>query len=130
MGTVGLSTMPKRACDQVDQCIDAAAVVAQPVLREIRARVQRALPQALEVYSYRMPALRHAGVRGRVFFFSGAFKSHIGVYPPLHAQGELHERLKPYASGKGNLAFPLAQPMPYDLIEAVAVALARQYERP
>jgi uncharacterized protein YdhG (YjbR/CyaY superfamily) len=121
--------MTQQATDEVDRYIAAANGVAQPVLREIRARVRRALPRALEVYSYRMPALRHEGARGRVFFFYGAFKSHIGVYPPLRAEGPLRERLKPYASGKGNLAFPLTQPMPHDLIEAVAVALARQYER-
>ena len=37
------------------------------------------------------------------------------------------QELSPYAGPKGNLKFPLDQPLPYALIERVAAALARHY---
>ena len=57
--------------------------------------------------------------RARIFVFVGAFKHHIGMYPPVHGSDALEEALLPYRGPKGNLRFPLDQPMPYNLIERV-----------
>jgi uncharacterized protein YdhG (YjbR/CyaY superfamily) len=48
-----------------------------------------------------------------------AFKNHIGLYPPVRSDKELGEALAPYAGEKGNLRFPLDQPIPYGLIERI-----------
>jgi uncharacterized protein YdhG (YjbR/CyaY superfamily) len=45
-----------------------------------------------------------------------AFKNHIGLYPPISGNAELEEAVSPYAGEKGNLRFPLDQPIPYALI--------------
>lgn len=76
--------------------------------------------------SYAMPALR----RGRVFIYFAAFKHHVGIYPPVDGPAALLEDLAPYRGPKGNLSFPLNQPLPLDLIERVVDALARQYAAP
>lgn len=98
----------------------------QPILRRIQATVQAAVPQAEACISYKMPAFR----LGKVFFYFAAFKHHIGIYPPVAGSEGLRAQLAPYLGPKGNLIFPLAQPMPYELIEQVALALAAQYGGP
>ena len=70
-----------------------------------------------------MPAFR----RGKVFFYFAAFKRHIGIYPPLHDDAALVAELEPFRGPKGNLSFPLDQPLPLELIGRVAEALHRQY---
>ena len=73
-----------------------------------------------------MPAFKLS----RIFIFYAAFQKHIGVYPPLHADPDLVAELTPYRGEKGNLKFPLDQPMPYNLIARVAKALADQASAP
>jgi hypothetical protein len=51
------------------------------------------------------------------------------VYPPVKGDKNLQKALAPYRGEKGNLKFPLNQPMPYKLIGRVAVALSREYSK-
>ncbi|MDB6015008.1 MAG: hypothetical protein JWL65_7258 [Gammaproteobacteria bacterium] len=88
----------------------------QPVLRKLRATVRKAVPQATECISYRMPAYKLHGV---VVYFA-AFKQHIGVFPPVRGTPELMKAVAPYAGPKGNLRFPLAKPIPFALIARIA----------
>ena len=94
--------------------------VALERLLQIRDRVCSLVPEATPCISYSMPALR----RGKVFFFFAAFKQHIGVYPPVKGDAALQARIAPFRGPKGNLSFPLKQPLPLDLIGDVALALA------
>lgn len=86
---------------------------AQAALRQVRQAVLKAAPGATEIISYRMPALRQHGVL--VYF--AAFRNHIGFYPPIKGDPRLEKAAAPYAGEKGNLRFPLSEPMPLDLIE-------------
>ncbi|BDI07340.1 iron chaperone [Sphaerotilus microaerophilus] len=97
----------------------------RPRLAAIQAQVESLLPHATRCISYRMPAYRG---RTRIFFYFAAFKKHIGVYPPLRHDAALIAELAPYRGEKGNLSFPLNQPLPIELIGRVAVALHREYE--
>lgn len=92
------------------------------VLRKVRATVKAAAPDAAEVISYRMPALKQNGVL--VFF--AAFKSHIGFYPPIKGDAKLEQEASPYAGEKGNLRFPLNEPILYKLISALTKLRAKQ----
>jgi len=85
----------------------------QAILQQIRQVVCRAAPEAQEVISYQMPALKQR----RVLVYYAAFKKHIGFYPPVRGDAELETACAPYAGEKGNLRFPLDRPIPYDLIE-------------
>ena len=91
------------------------------MLQEIRGIVKRTVPAATETISYRMPAFR----LGRTFIYFAAFKSHIGIYPPVKGDKALAKALAPYRGPKGNLKFPLDRPMPYGLIARVVAALSR-----
>ena len=94
----------------------------QTTLEEIRQVVKTRVPDAIETISYQMPAFK----LDKVFFYFVAFKNHIGIYPPVKDDKNLQKALLPYRGEKGNLKFPLDQPMPYDLIGRVASALSRE----
>jgi uncharacterized protein YdhG (YjbR/CyaY superfamily) len=106
--------------------IAAAAPRAQPLLEAVQAKVESLAPAASRCISYDMPAYRD----GRVFFYFAAFKQHIGVYPPVTKDAALIAETAPWRGPKGNLSFPLDQPLPLDLIGRVALALHRAYARP
>ena len=85
------------------------------ILEKIRTTIRGAAPDAKEVISYRMPTFTQNGV----LVHYAAFKKHIGLYPPVSGDAELEAALAPYAGEKGNLRFPLDQPIPYDLIARI-----------
>lgn len=95
------------------------------LLQSIQAKLEALVPGATRCVSYRMPAFKCE----RVFFYFAAFKNHIGIYPPVTQDAALIRELAPYRGGKGNLSFPLDEPLPIELIGRVALALAREYAR-
>lgn len=110
----------------IDAYLASVPEAVRPALEEIRRRVAAAVPDAVETISYQLPAFR----RGKVFFYFAAFQKHIGVYPPLRRDAALIAELAPYRGEKGNLSFPLSAPIPFELIERVAVALAAEWGTP
>jgi uncharacterized protein YdhG (YjbR/CyaY superfamily) len=115
------STRPE-APASIDEYIAAFSPEVQSILRKIRATIAAAVPDARERISYRMPAFTQHGIL--VYF--AAFKTHIGVYPPVSGDPRLEKALSPYAGPKGNLKFPFAQPIPYDLIRRIATLRVKQ----
>ena len=94
----------------------------QAILRKVRATVVAAAPDAHEIVSYRMPALRQHGV----LVYYAAFKNHIGFYPPIKGDARLEQATARYAGEKGNLRFPLDTPIPYALIARIVKARMRE----
>jgi uncharacterized protein YdhG (YjbR/CyaY superfamily) len=105
----------------IDEYIASCPDEVQPVLERIRRTAQRAAPRAEERISYRMPALFLDGV----LIYFAAFKKHIGVYPPVRDKA-LRPRLQKYAGPKGNLQFPLSEPIPYGLITRIVKARLKE----
>jgi len=85
------------------------------ILKKIRLTVRKAAPEAEEKISYRMPAFFQNGV----LIYFAAFKNHIGIFPPVRGDEKLVKQLAPYRGPKGNLKFPLSEPIPYDLISRI-----------
>lgn len=110
------------AAADIDAYIAAAAAEARAVLRQIRRLVRRAAPKSTEVISYRMPAAKGHGI----LLYFAAFKAHIGIFPPVAGDARLEKALAPYRGPKGNLRFPLDEPIPYALIERIVRLRARQ----
>ncbi len=106
----------------IDQYVASAKPDVQNILQEIRHIIKSEVPTAVETISYQMPAFR----LGKVFIYFAAFKEHIGIYPPVKGDKKLQGELLPYRGPKGNLKFPLDQPMPYQLIRRVAAALSQE----
>jgi uncharacterized protein YdhG (YjbR/CyaY superfamily) len=106
----------------VDAYIAAAPSEVRPILRRIREVARAAAPDAKEVISYRMPAFRGQGI----LIYFAAFKAHIGLFPPVQGDADLDRDLDRYRGPKGNLKFPLSEPIPYDLIERIVRLRVRQ----
>ena len=106
----------------VDEYISSFSPEIQAVLEKVRATVRKAAPMAQETISYGIPAFTLNGVL--VYF--AAFKKHIGVYPPISGDARLKEAVAPYAGEKGNLRFPLDQPIPYNLIGRIVKLRMKQ----
>ena len=105
----------------VDEYIALFPPDVQAVLQKVRAAATASAPSATEIISYRMPALR----QNRVLVYFAAFKHHIGFYPPITGDAILEQQASRYAGEKGNLRFPLDEPIPYELIGALTKLRAR-----
>ena len=110
------------AAATIDAYVTASPPAARPALRRIREIVRGVAPDAEETISYRMPAFRGNGIL--VYF--AAFKNHIGIFPPIQGDARLDKALARYRGPKGNLRFPLDEPIPYDLIERIVRLRAKQ----
>jgi len=108
--------------ETIDAYIAAAAPEARPILRKIRTLIRKAAPDAEETISYRMPAFRGNGI----LLYFAAFKNHIGLFPPVDGDAKLDADLARYRGPKGNLKFPLDEPMPYELIGRIAALRVAQ----
>jgi uncharacterized protein YdhG (YjbR/CyaY superfamily) len=85
------------------------------MLTQIRKAVKEAAPCAEEVISYGMPALKLKGV----LVYYTAYEHHIGFYPTPSAIEKFKKELKDYNTSKGTVQFPLDEPLPLELIQAL-----------
>jgi uncharacterized protein YdhG (YjbR/CyaY superfamily) len=106
----------------IDQYIERCAPEARPILRRVRATIAKAVPDAVETISYRIPAFK---LRRIVVYFA-AFRRHIGLFPPVKHNPALEKAIAPYAGEKGNLRFPIDRRIPYGLIARIAKFRAKQ----
>ena len=97
-------------------------VEVQKILEKVRQTIRAAAPDAVETISYRMPAFRQHGI----LIYFAAWKEHIGLYPPITGDKTIAKAIARYAGPKGNLQFPLAKPMPLDLIERIVKLRVKQ----
>ena len=81
----------------------------QAVLRQVRAAVLKAAPDATEVISYQMPALRQHGIL--VFF--AAFKHHIGSTRPSRVMPNWSRPPRRMPATRATCAFPSTSPCPW-----------------
>jgi uncharacterized protein YdhG (YjbR/CyaY superfamily) len=108
----------------VDDYLSAQPADVQPILAQVRATLQKALPEADEVISYQIPAYRLP--EGVVVFFAG-WKQHYSLYPASQGvQKEFAEALEEYAVHKGTIRFPLDAPVPETLIAGIAKLRAQE----
>jgi uncharacterized protein YdhG (YjbR/CyaY superfamily) len=111
-------TIPK----SIDEYIAAFSPEVQAILEQVRLTISKAAPGARETISYRIPTFT---LSGALVYFA-AFKNHIGFYPPVKGDARLEEAISRYAGEKGNLRFPLDQPIPYGLIERIVKLRVKQ----
>ena len=108
----------KAAGSPIDEYVAEAPPATRSILRKIRAIVREEAPGAEERISYRMPAFFQGGA---IIYFA-PFKHHIGMFPPVKGDAGLERALAKYRGEKGNLRFPLDEPIPYPLIRRVVRA--------
>ena len=94
----------------------------QEILQKVREIICTAAPKAKEVISYQMPAFRQHGI----LIYFAAWKKHIGLYPPISGDVAIEKAVAKYAGPKGNLQFPLDEPIPYNLIKRIVRLRVKQ----
>ncbi len=88
----------------------------QDILELVRATVKASAPGVLELIAYAMPAYK---MNGHPLVYFAAFRTHIGFYATPTGHEAFAEDLSRYKQGKGSVQFPLAEPMPLDLIARI-----------
>ena len=107
----------------VDEYIAAQDEAVQPKLREIRAILQAALPDAQECISWSMPTYR----KGRNIIHFAASKKHLGLYPGGEATTVFSEELEGIDVSKGTIRLPYDKELPAELITKIAKWCLAQY---
>jgi uncharacterized protein YdhG (YjbR/CyaY superfamily) len=121
-GFVEGDAMNRQAPRDIDDYIGSFPPEIQAILERIRATIKRAAPEAEEKISYQMPTF---ALNGNLIHFA-AFKAHIGLFPPVKGDEKLQTDLARYQGPKGNLKFPLDEPIPYTLITRVVKSRVKE----
>ena len=107
----------------VDEYIESQDESVRPRLRELRAILRSAVPDAEECISWSMPTYR----KGRNLIHFAAAKKHIGLYPGGEATAVFAEELKNFDVSKGTVRLPLEGELPADLIGRIAAWCREAY---
>ena len=99
----------------VDEYIAAFPKATQQLLKQMRATIKKAAPDAEEVISYGMPGYKLSGV---LVYFAG-YENHIGFYATTTGNDAFTKQLSAYKTGKGSVQFPLDKPSPLALITKI-----------
>lgn len=99
----------------VDQYIGSFPAPTRRILKELRAVMRKAAPNASEKISYGIPTLFQDG--NLVHY--AAYESHIGLYGAPYAPKAFASRLQKYRTGKGTLRFPIDRPIPMELVRRI-----------
>ena len=110
--------MRGRVPNAVDEYIAAQPEALRPKLKQVRAAIRRAVPEAVEGIGYGMPGYK---LNGRPLLYFAGFKQHYSLFA---ASGtffaSLEQELKDYKQRKGTIHFPLDEPVPVKLISRIA----------
>ncbi len=110
--------MAKTGSKSVDEYISSQPKTMQRALKRVRNAIRKAVPEAQEVVSYKIPAYK---LHGRPVVYFAGWSQHYSLYP---ASGDVvavfQDSLAPYEISKGTIRFPLSEPVPVKLIERIA----------
>lgn len=96
----------------IDEYIATFPKDVQKILKQMRATIKAAAPDAEEKISYQIPTF---ALKGNLVHFA-AYKNHIGFYPGANGIKTFAQELSNYQTSKGTVQFPIGEPLPLDLI--------------
>jgi len=108
--------MAKTNFGSVDEYIATFPPDMQRKLEEVRATIHAVVPEAREKISYQIGAFE---LNGKNLISFAGWKHHISIYPIPSGSESFDKEVSQYADGKGTLKFPLAKPLPLNLIRQV-----------
>jgi len=107
--------MNKKPID-VDGYIAEFPLEIQEKLNQIRKVIRENAPDAVESIAYGMPAYK---LHKKPLVYFAGYAKHIGFYATPTGHSAFEAQLSQYKQGKGSVQFPLAQPMPLELIAEI-----------
>jgi uncharacterized protein YdhG (YjbR/CyaY superfamily) len=99
----------KNGFTAIDEYIAACPEASQCHLRELRAAIQAAIPEAREKISYQIGAFE---LNGKNLIGFAGWKNHVSIYPIPSGSAAFNKEVAKYAAGKGTLKFSLDKPLP------------------
>jgi uncharacterized protein YdhG (YjbR/CyaY superfamily) len=116
--------MTKPDLSPVDAYIAAQHPTVQDALNRVRSAIRKALPQAEETISYKMPTYK---LYGRAAVYFAAWKDHYALYlASAQLVAAYKDELAPYEISKGTIRFPVSAPVPVKLIEQIVKFRAKE----
>lgn len=107
---------PNKPFKNINQYIALFPKDIQTLLKQMRATIKEAAPEAEEAIKYQLPTFILKGIN-LVHF--AAFKNHIGFYPVPTGIEKFKKELAVYKTSKGAVQFPLDKPLPLALIRKI-----------
>jgi uncharacterized protein YdhG (YjbR/CyaY superfamily) len=108
----------------VDEYIASQPEAVRDIIEQVRRAIRKALPQAQEGISYKMPTYALNGKR--VIYFA-VWKRHYALYAATEqVLASFRADLAPYQVDKGTIRFPLSEPVPVTLIGRIAKFRAKE----
>ena len=103
----------------VDEYLASVPPKFRATLQRLRRTIKAAAPDAEEVISYRMPAVRQDGM----LVYYSAFEDHCSLFVASdRVRREFSAELKPFMTGKGTVRFDLDRPLPAGLVTRIVKA--------
>lgn len=109
-------SVPRNPFTNVDDYIKSFPEDVQKTLQQVRKTIKKAAPDAIEGFSYMMPAYK---LNGKPLVYFAGYKNHIGLYATPSGHVAFAQELSKYKQGKGSVQFPLDEPVPLDLIKQI-----------
>lgn len=97
----------------------------QLLLNNVRKVIKETLPEAEECIKYGIPTYFQ---KENLVHFSNA-KHHIGFYPTPEGINHFKKELAAYKTSKGTAQFPVADPIPYELIRKICLWKLNQLDK-
>jgi len=114
--------------ESVNAYLAAQSPQAKKAVVQVRAAIRKALPQARETISYKIPTYE---IDGKPVVYFAAWKRHYSLYPITAAvQRALAAQLAGVDVEKGTVRFPFDAPVPSALIARIAKLRAAELAKP
>ena len=90
----------------------------QILLKQVRAVIKEAAPEAEELIGYGMPGYK---LNKKPLVYFAGYEKHIGFYATPNGHEKFAKEFSKYKQGKGSVQFPIDEPMPLALIKKVVI---------
>lgn len=111
-----MNKMATKTFQSISEYISTFPKVTQTILEDLRQTIKECAPQAIETISYQIPTFK---LHNKNLLHFAAYQNHVGFYPTPSGIDAFKEELSPWELSKGSVKFPIAKPIPMELIKRI-----------